>query len=94
MIEWLEQHQIPCIYKHFLGIECPTCGFQRAFIFLLKGDLISSLQTYPALIPTLFLFLLILSWLLIKKPGWLIVKRFALFDLALIFISYLIRIIY
>jgi hypothetical protein len=93
MIEWLEKHQLPCIYKHFLGFECPTCGFQRALIYLLKGDLISSLQTYPALIPTLFLFILLFSYLLIKKPNWQFVKRFVVFDLALIVISYTIRII-
>lgn len=94
MLEWLENHQIPCIYKSFLGIECPTCGFQRALILLLKGDWLNSLKVYPALIPTLILFLLLLSRLLIREPGWSFIKRFILADLALIFISYFIRMVF
>lgn len=35
------------------GVPCPGCGMQRAFISLLKGDLLQSLQLNPALIPFL-----------------------------------------
>ena len=42
---------MPCFYKKFLGMECPGCGMQRAFIELLKGDFIDSIKTFPALIP-------------------------------------------
>ncbi|MCD4729935.1 MAG: DUF2752 domain-containing protein, partial [Bacteroidales bacterium] len=55
IIHWLETHQLPCFYKHFLGIDCPGCGMQTAFILLLKGRFIESIIAYPALIPTLFL---------------------------------------
>ena len=94
MMEWLESHQIPCIYKNILGFECPTCGFQRALILLLKGEWVGSLKVYPALIPTLILLLLLLSWGLFRKPGWIFIKRFIQADLALIFISYFIRLIF
>ncbi len=94
MIDWLEKHQLPCIYHQLLGFECPTCGLQRAFILLLKGQFLESLKTYPALIPTLILIVLILSWLTFHKPGWQFVKRFIQFDLALIFISYFIKILF
>jgi len=93
MLEWLESHQIPCIYKSILGIECPTCGFQRAFILLLKGDLAKSLLVYPALIPTLVLIVILISWLVFRKPRWSLVKRFIQIDLALIFITYIFRLV-
>jgi hypothetical protein len=93
MIDWLERHQAPCIYKHFLGIDCPTCGFQTAFILLLKGNLIDSLKLYPALIPTLILISLLISNFLFRKPGWKIVKWFAITDLAVIFGSYFIKMV-
>ncbi len=94
MLDWLESHQIPCIYRSILGIECPTCGFQRALILLLKGEWVSSLKVYPALIPTLLLLLLLISWAILRKPGWPFIKRFIQLDLALIFISYFIRLFF
>ena len=94
MLDWLESHQIPCIYKSILGFECPTCGFQRALILLLKGDLLRSLRVYPALIPTLVLIFLLVMWYIFRKPGWPFLKRFLQFDLALIFVTWLIRLIF
>jgi hypothetical protein len=94
MVEWLEKHQIPCIYKYLLGIDCPTCGFQRAFLLLLKGDVWKSIQTYPALIPTIILLLALISWMIFKKPGWFAIRRFIQVDLVIIFVSYFLKIIY
>jgi hypothetical protein len=44
---------LPCAYKSIFGIDCPGCGFQRAFIALLKGNIGESLHLYPAVIPIL-----------------------------------------
>ena len=89
MIEWIEKHQLPCFYEQVLHIECPVCGFQRAFIQLLKGNWMESIQLYPALIPSLILLILLFSFLFFRKPGWNFVKRFLQFDLAVIMISYI-----
>ena len=51
VITFLEQNLFTCSFKSLLGIECPGCGMQRAFIALLRGDLILSLKTNPSLIP-------------------------------------------
>jgi len=49
--DWLQNNLIPCPFKKLTGIDCPGCGFQRAVIALLKGDLSQSLHLYPAAIP-------------------------------------------
>ncbi len=29
---------IPCLFRRFTGLSCPTCGTQRALFALLHGD--------------------------------------------------------
>lgn len=41
------------------GFDCFGCGIQRATLALLKGNLMSSLEFYPALIPLMITVLLI-----------------------------------
>ena len=94
MTEWLENHQLPCVYKTFLGFECPTCGMQRAFILLLQGEIWESVKMYPALLPTFVLVILLLAWAVFRKPSWLFIKRFIQLDLGIVFISWLIRLLY
>lgn len=57
IINWLEQHQLPCLFKAMFHIDCPGCGFQRSAIALLKGNIGESWKMYPALIPMLIFFL-------------------------------------
>ncbi|MBN1597718.1 MAG: DUF2752 domain-containing protein [Bacteroidales bacterium] len=93
MTQWLEEHQLPCIFHRLFGIECPTCGFQRSFIYLLKGEFRESLTTYPALVPTLIMLMLLVMWLFFRKPGLRIIRPFAVADLVLIFGSYFFRLL-
>lgn len=53
---WLEDNMMPCMYKKYIGIECPGCGIQRSFVELLKGNIVESIKLYPALLPILFTF--------------------------------------
>jgi hypothetical protein len=53
-VNLLESGLLSCSFKNMLGIECPGCGMQRAFIALLRGDLLLSLQMNPSLLPFLF----------------------------------------
>mgnify|MGYP001226429345 CR=1 FL=1 len=48
---------LKCQWKSAFGIDCFGCGFQRAIKLLIEGDLLASLQMYPALIPIVFTFL-------------------------------------
>lgn len=55
-INWLQNHLISCPFKYLTGIDCPGCGFQRAIIALIKGDLRQSFTIYPPAIPLLIFF--------------------------------------
>jgi hypothetical protein len=63
---WLNDHMFTCFWKKYLGIECPGCGMQRSVVALVNGDLKASLQYYPALLPMLILFILLLLHLKYK----------------------------
>ena len=54
-IQWLKGLMLSCPSKKLLHIECPGCGFQRSFFALLEGNIMQSLQLYPAMMPILAL---------------------------------------
>lgn len=92
MLEWFEAHQLPCLVKRYIGVECPGCGFQTALGLLLKGEWKASFFTYPALFPLLlFLGMVFLRLCGMKKIslGGLKIAGFAC--LATILISYLLK---
>jgi Protein of unknown function (DUF2752) len=83
---------LPCAYRSLFGVDCPICGFQRAFLLLVKGDIMESLKMYAPLIPIL---ILITIGLMQKvKPNW-IGKRFltyySLVVLIVIMVNYTIK---
>ncbi len=92
MITWLENHLLPCAYKAVLGIDCPVCGFQRAFLCLLQGKFGESFKMYPPLIPCL-LFIVIAGIYFMKrttvKPALIKVSSYSI--LSIIFVNYFIK---
>ncbi|MBS3807302.1 MAG: DUF2752 domain-containing protein [Bacteroidales bacterium] len=95
LIQWLENHLQPCIYKQYVGFECPGCGFQRSLIALLKGNIWESIMIYPGLIPIILLFgILILHLLFHLKKGATILKFLFIADISIILINYIIKIIH
>ena len=94
VIQWLENHSIPCFYKKYFGIECPGCGVQRSFILLLKGDAVGSFMMYPALLPTVGVTLLLCVHLFFKfKKGGSYIMCGYVFVSAIIMISYILKLI-
>lgn len=51
--------EIPCLIRHFTGLICPNCGMTRAWLSVLRLDLVSAFQYHPMFwsVPFLFLFL-------------------------------------
>jgi hypothetical protein len=91
-VTWLEKHMGSCIYKRFLGIECPGCGMQRSIIELLKGHFAESFQIYPALLPLFFtLFFLVLHLIFKFKQGALILKISFIFTALTMIVAYILK---
>ncbi|WP_255493216.1 DUF2752 domain-containing protein [Flavobacterium sp. SOK18b] len=44
----LEKYMLPCLSKTIFGIECLGCGFQRALLLLIQGNLTEAFKMYPA----------------------------------------------
>lgn len=94
VIHWLESNQLPCFYKKFLGIPCPGCGMQSAFIKLLKGDLIGSVYTYPALIPMILLIIFLILHLIFRfEKGGIYLKYFFIFTVSIVIVHFIFRFI-
>ncbi|MBN2347435.1 MAG: DUF2752 domain-containing protein [Bacteroidales bacterium] len=93
--DWLEHHLLPCAYKQIFGFDCPACGFQRALIELLKGNIKDSLLEYPGLIPTVVL-VGVFIFHLFRKTGKSrkVLLIIAKTDLVIIIVSYIIRLVF
>ncbi|MEM7037337.1 MAG: DUF2752 domain-containing protein [Bacteroidota bacterium] len=50
---------LSCPSKSLFGVDCPGCGFQRAFADLLQGDFAGCWEHYPPLLPFLITILLL-----------------------------------
>lgn len=95
LIHWLEEHQVPCYNKKLFGIECPGCGMQSAIIQLLKGDVAGSIETYPPLIPIMFLIVyLVLHIIFNFRKGAFVLKISFIFTVLLMVINYIYKMIF
>lgn len=91
---WLEAHQLPCLFKAVTHFDCPGCGMQRSFILLLRGDLVNSFITYPALLPIILLFAFLIIHLTFKvKNGTAILKYAYFFCAAFVMATYIYRLV-
>lgn len=91
---FLKEHLVSCSFQKTFHMQCPGCGFQRSFIALIEGDLLDSLKLYPALIPLLSLWLILILHLIFKfRNGAFIIKYLFLFCALVISTSYFIKII-
>ncbi|MEO7308312.1 MAG: DUF2752 domain-containing protein [Ferruginibacter sp.] len=94
IINWLEAHQLPCMFKALTHVDCPGCGIQRSFILLMKGDVQNSLLTYPALIPIILLTAFLIVHLVIKIRNGTSILKFAYFFCAgIILVSYIYKLV-
>ena len=89
-IDWLEERQLVCFYKSTFGVECPGCGIQRAFIALLRGDILESIKLFPALIPIFAMLILLVVHVIYKlNNGGKILISFAVFNVVITIVSYI-----
>lgn len=94
IINWLEAHQLPCIFKAITHVDCPGCGMQRSMILLIRGDLAGSFLIYPALIPILLLFTFLTLHVRFKIKGGASILKFAyIFCAGIMLVSYIYKIV-
>lgn len=94
IVNWLESHQLPCMFKSVTHFDCPGCGFQRSFILLLEGRIRDSFFMYPALLPILLLFMFLILQVKMKfKNGASILKYGYFFCASVILVSYIYKIV-
>ncbi|MGH2648898.1 MAG: DUF2752 domain-containing protein [Ginsengibacter sp.] len=94
MNNFFSEHLLPCAYKSLFGIDCPICGFQRAFLLLVQGDFMGSIKMYAPLIPILTL--LIVALLRKVKPNFIgktILSYYSLLVLIIVIINYTVKMI-
>jgi hypothetical protein len=87
---WLQNHLLPCPFKYLTGIDCPGCGFQRAVLALIQGNLYKSIGLYPAAIPLLLFFIYGIadSYLKLDTPKSTLKKTFYMIIGTIILVSY------
>jgi hypothetical protein len=86
---------LPCPFKALTGFDCPGCGFQRSFLALLKGNFQESFHLYPATVPLLLTFIIVLpAKYFTKRDVSLLIKVMFVITGAIILISYLYKMVY
>jgi hypothetical protein len=66
----LEKYMIPCMNKKIFGIDCLSCGMQRALVLILKGDFVAAFSLFPAIYTTLLFFVFVTLNFLDKKRNY------------------------
>ena len=90
IIGWLQDHQLPCLFKQLTHFDCPGCGMQRSFLLLLSGDVVGSFKMYPALFPIILLSIFLILHVLVKvKNGAALLKYSYFFCAGIILLSYI-----
>lgn len=85
---------IECSWKTYFGIECLTCGFQRSFWLLLKGDLINSFYVFPATVPFLLTVLITILHIKFKfRKGTFWILGMFITTVVLISVNYVVKIV-
>lgn len=73
-------------------MDCPGCGFQRSFLFLIKGEWQKSFELYPATVPVVLTFTIVLTVKYgFKMKSERLVKTLYLITGSVIFISYVVK---
>ena len=92
--DWVERHSLPCFYYKYLGIKCPGCGMQSAFVELLRGNIQNSYGKYPALLTILIMFIYLALHIKFKfKDGAANLKMLFILNTVIIVFNYIYRLI-
>lgn len=86
---------VTCAFVKYFGVECPGCGTQRAFIALLKGDLVSSVNYNASLIPFLITVLFTFAHLFIGfKNGSKTIVGMVVITVSIMLLQFITKLIF
>ncbi|MFO7721818.1 MAG: DUF2752 domain-containing protein [Bacteroidales bacterium] len=92
---WLEHNAMACYYQKYLGVQCPGCGMQRSMAELLRGNLASSIELFPALIPVIFMVAFLVAHIIFRfRNGAAILKYTFIGNAGIIMTTWVIRMIH
>lgn len=75
-------------------MDCLGCGMQRSFIALLKGDFVGSFYYYPALMPMIIMFFLLVAHLIFRfKNGAVWLKYLFIFNISIVVINFILKLV-
>ncbi|MDO5971835.1 DUF2752 domain-containing protein [Flavivirga aquimarina] len=93
-MQTVDDYMLPCLNKKLLGIECMGCGLQRSIVLIFKGQFADAFYMYPAVYSLIILFVCIGINIFFKfKHSNRIIGALAIITIAIIIISYIIKII-
>lgn len=88
-----EEYMLPCLSKTLLGFECMGCGIQRSVVLLFQFEFIAAFKMYPAIFTLILLFgFIVVNYFKNFKFGNKIISILAILNVAIIVISYLLKI--
>lgn len=93
LVNWLQNHLIPCPFKSLTGIDCPGCGFQRSVLAFIQGDFHKSFSLYPATVPLILFFLYGIAdkHLKLDTSSSIVKKAMFIFNGSIITLSYIVK---
>ena len=91
----LSNYLFDCPFKKHFGLECFGCGFQRSGVLLTEGKIIESIKMYPATLPIMVLWIILIGHLIFKlKQGARIVQYGFIICAIIIVINYIYKLFY
>lgn len=92
IISKYEDKMFSCVYKKYLGVDCPGCGMQRAFVYLMRGEFVESLKMFPALIPLIIMVAYLILHVIFKyKNGHKVLLYMFFTNVAIILTNYIVK---
>ncbi len=88
----MEDFMLPCLTKQLIGLDCPGCGIQRSFVFLLRGEFSASWDMYPAIFTLIpLLLMLTLNYFFSIKFANKIIILLTFLSVALILLNFILK---
>jgi len=86
---YMEEYMLPCMHKKIFGIDCFSCGTQRAFMLIFQGDFVAAFKMFPPIYTTiLFLIIAVLHFVDKSRNYNKMLIFLAIFNATIMIISY------